>query len=429
MIQPELSPGSALHYDAAMWSMSAEDRRAMAFLLSPCTVEEFEAGYYEKAPLHVSRNTPGYYDAVFSLAELERVLYGMELRKSDLAIVKDGIPARPDTYLKSKPRTKENERDPLTELIDADRVSALFAGGCSVVLDGLSRFSTPVASFCRELEMLFRHRVNPNLYLTPPGNQGFAVHYDTHDTAIMQIEGTKRWRIYESAYPLPLDEQKYNKQLHPVGNVLIETDVKPGDFLYIPRGFLHEAKSNEGLSLHVTLGLYPRRWIQVLKTALDEAAEAPASVLLRESAVPESVAAIAELLQHLLSERALLDAEQHLRSTFERERRNGLEGQMSEIARLTHLCEGSHVAMRPAMLYEIEENEKSTRLLFSGKTLVFGHGAAALIHDLSGGRPVPVSSLLRHDEKALTIVRKLIQEGFAQQVQGNEHRDAEGAVA
>lgn len=33
-------------------------------------------------------------------------------------------------------------------------------------------------------------------YLTPPGTQGFAPHYDDIEAFVVQLEGKKRWRVY-----------------------------------------------------------------------------------------------------------------------------------------------------------------------------------------------------------------------------------------
>ncbi len=367
-----------------MWSTSPAGRAALAWLLTPLSIEEFQSQYYERAPMHVARDRAGYYQRVFDLLEVERILYASELHKADIRLVKDGVPVRPESYLVPKPVCKENELEPYTDRVDADRISALFASGCSIVMHDVRSLSAPAANFCRELEMLFHHRVSPNMYLTPPGNQGFDAHYDTHDTAIVQIEGTKHWRVYESAFPLPLDDQTFDKRLHTPGKVCIEADLRPGDFLYIPRGFLHEAKANEDLSLHLTLGLYPRRWIQVLKKALDDAGEAAENALLRETATAESVPALHALLQSILAHSALCAAEVAIENQFVRERRNGLDGQMNQISRLRELGEESLVALRPNVLYELTESEKTARLAFSGKNLVFGAGASGIIRELEG---------------------------------------------
>ena len=43
--------------------------------------------------------------------------------------------------------------------------------------------------FC--LDLFFCHR-----YLTPPGSQGFAPHYDDIEAFVIQLEGKKHWKLY-----------------------------------------------------------------------------------------------------------------------------------------------------------------------------------------------------------------------------------------
>ena len=33
-------------------------------------------------------------------------------------------------------------------------------------------------------------------YLTPPGTQGFAPHYDDIEAFVIQLEGKKHWKLY-----------------------------------------------------------------------------------------------------------------------------------------------------------------------------------------------------------------------------------------
>jgi ribosomal protein L16 Arg81 hydroxylase len=40
--------------------------------------------------------------------------------------------------------------------------------------------------------------VQTNIYLTPASNQGFRTHYDNHDVMVVQVEGEKLWRFYNS---------------------------------------------------------------------------------------------------------------------------------------------------------------------------------------------------------------------------------------
>ena len=412
-----------------MWSANQADRAILAWMLSPISVDDFCEAYYEKAPLHISRKQPGFYDRYFSLADLESVLFGNELHTYDVNLVKDGTPARPESFVMPKSKKKSAQKDPQSDIIDADRLSALFSGGCSVVLDKVHKFSTKVAELKRAMEMCMRHTVNGNLYLTPPGSQGFAAHYDSHDTIIIQIQGVKHWLVYEPPFDLPLDDQTFKKGVHTPGKVLLEIEMHPGDLLYIPRGFMHEAKANEDLSLHITMGLYPRRVMHVLEDMMSRLSDDPEAAILRRTFTEESIPELLAYLNGAMTAQALREADDRLKEKFETERRNGLGGQISEVMRLRRLSEDSYVALRPNLLYRVTATEKNARVVFSGKTLIFGPGAAAIIHELEGVSQVPVRALLKHDEKALTIVRKLIQEGFAVQVPAAQNPPVEVSVA
>lgn len=40
--------------------------------------------------------------------------------------------------------------------------------------------------------------VGSNIYITPSNAQGFAPHYDDVDVFIIQVEGRKLWKLYDS---------------------------------------------------------------------------------------------------------------------------------------------------------------------------------------------------------------------------------------
>ncbi len=402
-----------------MWSSSAAERAVFSWLVAPHSIDDF-AGHYERAPFHISRNESGRYDRYFSLQEMERVLFGCELNVKDLQIIKDGTAARPETYTRSHSEPKHPLDQAAGEIVNPDRASALFASGCTVVLDNVNKYSASMASLCRDLEMFFGCHVNPNVYMTPPGNQGFAVHYDTHDALIVQIRGSKHWRVYESAFRLPLEHQYWDKKLYPAGNMVLDMEMRPGDFLYIPRGCLHEAKANDELSLHVTIGLYPTLWTHVAAQALMRAAEALPS--LRQAADEDAAEAISAELAQVLAPARLTEALRAARRSWRNDRDNGLEGQLEQLAALPHLNEASIVRRRPNLSYEWMETERGVTLTFSGKTVILSKSAAVVIRKLEAASELDVAALCEQDESALKAVRKLIQEGFAIQELGGERR-------
>ena len=106
------------------------------------------------------------------------------------------------------------------------------------------------------------HRLLLCSYLTPPGTQGFAPHYDDIEAFVLQVEGCKRWRVYrphKSQNQLP---RVSSRKIFPLGFHLmcvshfksyvgnfgqkglgkpdIDVLLEPGDLLYFPRGFIHQ---------------------------------------------------------------------------------------------------------------------------------------------------------------------------------------------
>src|SRR5207244_11533076 len=106
-----------------------------------------------------------------------------------------------------------------------------------------------VATLCRDLETGLHCPGNINMYLTPAGAQGFGPHFDDHDVFIVQIEGYKRWRLYESARKLPLKFEDLIVPRERLVGPVEEVRLEPGDLLYLPPGFVHEALPSEQASL------------------------------------------------------------------------------------------------------------------------------------------------------------------------------------
>jgi lysine-specific demethylase/histidyl-hydroxylase NO66 len=145
------------------------------------------------------------------------------------------------------------------QVID-DQVMRLYGGGATLVLQGLHRIWPPLIDFARRLGTELRRPLQVNAYLTPPGSQGFSTHYDTHDVFVLQVDGTKRWRVHEPVLADPLEKQAWGGRAEEVsataqGEPALDVVLSPGDALYLPRGWLHSAEALGSRSLHLTFGV------------------------------------------------------------------------------------------------------------------------------------------------------------------------------
>ena len=174
----------------------------------------------------------------------------------------------------------------IADQVSDDSLVRLFADGATMVLQALHRVWPPVVTFCQRLAADLGHPVQANAYVTPPQNQGFSNHYDVHDVFVLQISGEKRWVIHAPVHPAPLRHQPWTDRRRSVERraaeePVIDTVLRPGDGLYLPRGFLHAATALGGVSTHLTLGVHS--WTryglaeQLVQLALRTVAEDPAA--------------------------------------------------------------------------------------------------------------------------------------------------------
>jgi len=144
---------------------------------------------------------------------------------------------------------------------------AAYLDGCSVVLNHADWRSPWIAALCQDLQQSFPHAY-ANVYITPPGSQAVDAHADDRDVFVIQVAGKKSWKIYERIpIPYPYPEEQVGKAGLEVpkevldGPSLIETTLTPGDVIYMPRGYVHEARAvADDFSFHVTVALATHDW-------------------------------------------------------------------------------------------------------------------------------------------------------------------------
>ena len=294
--------------------------------------------------------------------------------------------------------------EPFTGVARAERVVAEWEAGSTIVLQGLHHLHLPLVRYCRDLEATLGHPCQANAYYTPRGSQGLPVHHDTHDVFCLQVAGRKRWLVYEPVLELPLKDQRYDPSLGEPGEVVLDVVLEPGDTLYLPRGWLHEALTSDLDSLHVTVGVNVVRWVDGVRAALDE--------LEWELPYRRSIDEEPEAILELLADR--LDPESVRRRAHERlvrGRRPVLDGQLEELRRLDSLTVGTPLERRETVLADLD----GTELRWGRTSLRFPERLAPELEFLvTAPAPFTAADLpgTLDDEGRLVLVRRLVREGF-----------------
>ena len=239
---------------------------SLEWLLDPITPATFVDSYWEREPLIVNRDDLDYFASLPGLKTIDEIITATSSHSSrptdDVRIVKTD---RHGVLSEHKVQSTPNG------VPDIQRIYREFRRGASVGINHLHRRSASVALLCSMLEADLHHPVGANLYLTPRNGQGLRPHFDTHDVFILQLHGVKEWYVSSPPDPLPLVSMKQNVAELP--SDFCKLTLQPGDALYLPRGFLHYAKTEASLSLHLTVRIEVYRWIDFLNEALRELAE------------------------------------------------------------------------------------------------------------------------------------------------------------
>jgi lysine-specific demethylase/histidyl-hydroxylase NO66 len=340
---------------------------------------------------------------VLSAADVQRLVSSGGLRVPAFRLVAEGAPVPLGEYTEDVP-WRPGSFDALAR---PDRVAAEHAEGATIILQALQLHWHPAAVYCRGLEQALGFPVQANAYATPAASQGFAVHHDTHDVFVLQVAGRKRWRVYAPVLELPLGGQRWSPELGDPGPPVDDLTLEPGDTLYLPRGWPHEAVAQEEDSLHITVGLHVPTRLDALRAALDECGD---DVEFRRALAPGGELP-RELLDRL-AERLAPDAvARRARRRFVDSRRPVGDDRLAQVRRAPSLAADDLVERRPTVIAELD----GTILRFEGKEIRFPEAArAGLVAVFAAQGPFAAADLPDDLDEAgrLVLVRRLVREGF-----------------
>jgi lysine-specific demethylase/histidyl-hydroxylase NO66 len=233
---------------------------SLRWLLHPLKLAEFYEQHYEAAPLLVNRGAGAYFAELPDLGTVDDLLATTVSSRLRPAEGERLVRSEADGTL-----SEQNVRLTANAAVDIQAIYRSYYDGFTVVINHVHRRSATVGRLCRALQAALHHPVGANLYLTPARAQGFLPHADTHDVFVLQLHGAKEWHVSSPSVELPLARHQARRQTLPGSQTY---RLAPGDVLYLPRGFPHEAVTGDSSSLHLTVGVYAFRWYDLLSDAL-----------------------------------------------------------------------------------------------------------------------------------------------------------------
>jgi len=381
--------------------------------------EQFAAEYWGRAPLLSPAHDD--FSDLFSPAAVDELVGRRGLRTPFVRLAHEGDVLPPARFTAPGGFGAE-----VADQVSSDKVLAEFAAGATIVLQGLHRMWPPLVDFTRRLVEELGHPAQVNAYVTPPSSQGFAPHYDTHDVFVLQVSGEKRWVIHAPVHPDPLKDQVWTDHRAAVaaagaGEPVIDRVLRPGDALYLPRGWIHSATALGDTSIHLTVGMAAYTRADVVDALLGLVGESEA---LRASlplgidvADPDQLRPLVEeTVASLVTALTAADhadlAARRLGARLGRDTRPEPVAPLATLAAITGLTEHTRVRWRSSFGGTLATVDDRVRLTARGTVLSLPAEAEPALRVLRSGEPVAVGALPGLDlASALVVVRRLLREG------------------
>lgn len=380
-------------------------------------VDRFLASHWGRAPLHREAADPARFADVFSLDDVDRFVSTSFPRLPAFRLVKDGTPVDPGRYTK----TARIGGQAVSGVGDPGRIFEEFRRGATIVLQGLQRSSESVAWFCRALELELTHPVQTNAYVTPAGARGLGVHYDTHDVFVLQMAGRKEWAVYEPVLDDPLPSQPWHTGRGEPGPPVLEVELRAGDCLYMPRGFLHSARAQEDMSAHLTVGVLTHTWFDVLRDVVAGIADdavfrrsLPAGFARDEAGLAAGVESAVAGLRDWLEKVDGAEVAASVAAKFWSSRPPILAGQLHQVLALDGVGDDTVLRRRPGSVCHLVPGPERLTVQLGDRRLEMPGDLEPALRRLAAGEPVRLGDLgdLLDEQSRSVLARRLVREGL-----------------
>ena len=263
-------------------------------LLQPISPEHFLGEYVGRKPLHIPASGDGAKAAILTWPDFNRLLgQGSLWTSAHLRLMRNYVAVPPDQYCHPVATPQGEVLRPWPQ-----KVEVFLSAGASLIANDVLSIHEPLMRIGETLSRTFAASIGANIYCSFRGVQAFGTHFDNHDVIVIQTGGTKVWNLYASRADNPIENfpdddatRRWFEQTR--GALMQQVTMQPGDVLYLPRGWYHDALATDGPSLHVTFAITPLHGRTLLSLLNLEAMKNPASRAFAPPATEDGGAALA----------------------------------------------------------------------------------------------------------------------------------------
>ena len=179
----------------------------------------------------------------------------------EFCLTRDSSVVPPENWLRRDPSSGQNR-------VDLARVQAFLRQGFSLVVQPIDRHAPALDVLCESIRAELPERVKAGVIVTEGQHGAFRLHYDPEDLIILQVEGSKRWRVVGPAIANPVVGMR-PPAAPAEDNVLFDDVLAAGDALFVPAGNWHRCEGGPGRSMHLAIFLTPPTGWHALRELTD----------------------------------------------------------------------------------------------------------------------------------------------------------------
>jgi ribosomal protein L16 Arg81 hydroxylase len=248
--------------------------QSFAELLAPFDEQTFRRVYLHQKPLHI-RGSAGRFAAAMSWDLLNGLLNQSSIWSPvNFQLAADGPRLPPDAYCDVQPGPGGAPQ----HRVNLDKARTLMRDGATLVLNDIDLLTPGLRQLAALLQAATGTKSQANLYCSWQQKPGFGSHFDTHDVYALHVSGTKTWTIYGKAFDDPIAHPRFKalgNDFHRAnrGQISQTVHMQPGDLLYIPRGWYHDALATSPGTIHIAFGLTAPIGLDVLRLLSERAVD------------------------------------------------------------------------------------------------------------------------------------------------------------
>lgn len=241
----------------------------LSAILAPEELEEFSAARRDQKPFLAS-GIGDRFAEYFGVGDFESLVNQTGIWTPDrMAVYLDTQKVPPQNFFQQL-----QLYDGMRYRLVPEELQKILRRGASIVLNDIDAMSDGLKNIKQVLTGFSGGKVESNLYYSQPGHQAFPVHFDVHEVFALQIEGRKRWRVYQQAHRFPINHLAFlssDTAAHEKakGPMLMDFVMRPGDMIYLPAGYYHQAICTDSVSVHLSFSVIEMIGLDVISELFD----------------------------------------------------------------------------------------------------------------------------------------------------------------